>query len=293
MNVIVCLLEGPHDAAFLYKILKTNGYSEFRKPIKALPGPIFGFLTNPKHHSDLTVSEMTYDMANRRIYPFDVLIDENEANCILLYPLMGVQNAALREKIIKSIDDVVVLGDDGAADFSEDHKYVIAYLVDADNDGVEERLNSISEELMSFFPDIKVDVFKENGTVQIIGDLEIGVFVITEIGSQTGRLEDILIPLMKLDNDDIFSKAEEFLGIHEQTNLFKGKVERYENGIIKKINNVKYDYKKSLVATVGQLQKSGMSNTVCIKQTDYLETAKIQANESCRSIVNFLNKIIK
>ena len=70
---------------------------------------------------------------------------------------------------------------------------------------------------------------------------------------------------MRQDNDDIFEEAEKFLGIHSSCNLFKEKLTYDESWtVLKKVNKVKYSHKKSLVGTVGQLQKSGMTNTVCI-----------------------------
>ena len=94
---------------------------------------------------------------------------------------------------------------------------------------------------------------------------------------------------MKENNDDIFEKAENFLSIHEETTLFKGKV-LYDGGKIKKVNTVKFDYNKSLIGTVGQLQKSGMNNTVCITQTDYLNDTKILKDQTCINIMNFIRE---
>ncbi len=46
-NIITILLEGMHDAAFLYKILKANKFNSCNQTIKELPNPIQGLLRNP------------------------------------------------------------------------------------------------------------------------------------------------------------------------------------------------------------------------------------------------------
>ena len=75
--------------------------------------------------------------------------------------------------------------------------------------------------------------------------------------------------------------------------MFKGKIKYYDNGKIKKVNDVKYDHNKSLIGTVGQLQKSGMNNTVCITQTDYLNKNKILKDDSCNLIMDFIRKTLE
>jgi len=44
---------------------------------------------------------------------------------------------------------------------------------------------------------------------------------------------------------------------------------------------------------MGQLQKSGKSNTTCIRDTDYLTLEKIQGSPKCQEIITFLNKVIR
>lgn len=292
-NIITCLLEGPHDAAFLYKILKSHDFKDYKGQIKELPQPIYGLLSNPKYFSNVKIEEMTVEFANKRIYPCDILVDDKSTNYILLYPLLGTSNTHLREKIINTFDDVIITGDEFAADFSNDNTFSIAYFLDADQVGVAKTVESVNKEISTFFPKIKFNGFKKNKEVTKIGDLEIGLYIITEYQKETGKLEDVLIPIMRENNEDIFEHAEAFLSIHDQTKLFKDKLKRKDDGTIYKVNDIKYDHKKSLVGTIGQLQKSGMTNTVCIKQADYLTNEKIKLDHSCNDILSFVKSLIK
>ncbi len=105
-------------------------------------------------------------------------------------------------------------------------------------------------------------------------------------------LEDVMLPLMKQDNDDIFDAAETFLKIINTCALFKDKLKSDKDGHLKKVNNIKYTHSKSLIGTIGQLQKSGKSNTVCISDADYLTDKKILNNDTCKEIVELLKQVL-
>ena len=284
-NVIICITEGPHDAAFLYKIIKSNDFKSYKKTLKDLPSVISNLLSNPRSIANKKIEDLKVDMANRRLYPFNILTDGS--NLILLYPLLGKDNILIRKKLINTIDDLIILNDPFAADFTSDIEYTVLYFWDADKDSIKIRINKINEELKSFY-DNKVDGNLQNYSFLKINNINFGAYIFTEPQKEFGNLENILIPLMRNNNEDIFGEAEKFLSIHENTTLFKGKLEYDENSNIKKVNKTKFDFYKSLIGTVGQLQKSGMNNTVCITQTDYLNKEKILKNKTCIEIMNFI-----
>lgn len=111
-------------------------------------------------------------------------------------------------------------------------------------------------ELKSSFPESETENIDKlvNKEILLIEDIYVGGFIFAEAGKDTGLLEDILIPLMKQDNKLIFDLTNFYLDIHEEVPLFKGKVD-YDDTTKKKINGEKYSHKKSLIGTVGQLQK--------------------------------------
>ena len=109
------------------------------------------------------------------------------------------------------------------------------------------------------------------------GKLKVGAFIFSKDGEETGKLEDILVPLMKQDNEQIFENAEGFIDRHYEESRCRGK---------------KFDKGKSVIGTVGQLQKSGGSNVVCIDQTDYLTDEKVLNNAQCKEIITFFDQFI-
>ena len=53
-KVILALLEGPHDVAFVYRILKEIGFKSTKKIIKDLPSPLNLYLSNPRQFQSAT-----------------------------------------------------------------------------------------------------------------------------------------------------------------------------------------------------------------------------------------------
>ncbi len=294
-RVLIAIVEGPHDAAFIYKILKCKGFNEYKGKVKDIVEPIGGMLKNPKHYANIEIEDMSVFEIKKLIFPSDVLYRGDE--WVLLFPLEGNSNRSLREKVILSIHDSVNVIGAHEDEFSDGNTFSIAYFWDADDAGIRDKMRAINSELGVIFDDDKFPVIESNASYHKYIKTNVGIFIFTQDGEEYGRLENILLPLMQEGNADIFAKAEEFLSIHEMTNLFRGKITLNEGGTshpsdILKVNGIKFDYEKSLVGTIGQLQKSGSTNSVCIRQADYLTNEKIISDATCGRIVSFIEEIL-
>jgi len=283
-NIIFILTEGDHDSAFIYRIIKSYGGVTDAKVIKTYPFPLNDLFVNGI--SNISIEELNIQEAASRFLPYKVM--NQGQNIFLLYTIGGDAQAAKRASLLKVVNSFNAKDDD-AIQVVKDTMFSVLFFFDADDHGVRARVNQIRVELNSTFDKEILDESFENKNIYAVENLKVGVFVFAEDGKEIGMLEDILIPLMRQGNDDIFEAADTFLSIHEQTTLFKGKL-KMDNDVIKKVNGQKYSYRKSLVGTVGQLQKSGKSNTVCISDADYLNDSKIQENNTCIDIYQFITK---
>lgn len=287
-NIIILLTEGDHDAAFLYRILKANGFAKYSNVIKNFPPPLNELLL--EDILNVSIPEVNLQSARTRFLPSNVVTEG--INTILIYALQGESRTDNRVKLIdafnsfntKNTRQIQVL---------KDTTISMLYFLDADNLGINARIKQINDELTVAFPGVEFDKITDNASLKMVDDILIGAYIFTESGKETGKLEDILIPMMEDGNEDIFKEAKVFLSIHESTNLYKGKVELNEDKSIKKVFGDRYHPKKSLIGTIGQLHKSGKSNTVCISDSYYLTDAKIIADAACKSIVEFLRKAMK
>lgn len=286
-NFIFILTEGDHDAAFIYRVLKANGFSTYSEKIGEFPPPLNNFLQ--ADIKNITIPDVKIEAARVRFLPNEVL--HKEDNLILMYALGGDSVSQLRISLIKTLN-AFNIQDPDALQAAPEIDIAVLYFLDADDKGTASRLTQITNELTQAFGIAALPAAVINNELVEIEDIHFGAHIFTKPGTDEGMLEDILIPLMEQDNDDIFDAARGFLSIHETTKLFKGKL-TYDGAVIKKVNKHKYAEKKSLVGTVGQLQKSGKSNTVCIRDADYLSDEKINVNPTCTTILEFINKAVK
>lgn len=286
-NFIFILTEGDHDAAFIYRILKANGFKTYSEKIGSFPPPLNDFLQ--ADIKNITIPDVKIEVAKVRFLPNEVM--HKEDNLLLIYTLGGDSVRQLRMSIVKTLN-AFNIQDPDALQAAPEIEISVLYFFDADDKGVTYRLLEITEELKEIFEIEELPNQMLNNELLDIEDMTFGAHVFTKPGTDEGLLEDILLPLMEQDNDDIFTAARKFLSIHPDTGLFSDKL-TYVGPVLKKVNKQKYTEKKSLIGTVGQLQKSGKSNTVCIRDADYLNDAKIHGNPTCMTILEFINKAMR
>ena len=289
-NIVFILTEGDHDAAFIYRILKANGILTNHVILKDYPFPLNELFKNGI--SSIPIEDLNIDTARSRFLPSRVM--QKGDDILSIYRIGGDSQEQKRIELIKAIN-AFNTPDPNAIQVLKDIKISILFFFDADNKGIAKRIEQLKKELrLSFLvEEEKIDKIK-NKEIILIEDVNIGAFIFTEENKDVGLLEDILIPLMRQGNEEIFTHAEDFLDIHESTSLFKNRVTYNEDhSEKKKVCGVKYAYKKSLVGTVGQLQLSGKSNTVCISDADYLTNDKVKIDTTCVDIFDFIRKTIK
>lgn len=286
-NFIFILTEGDHDAAFIYRILKANGFNTYSEKIGNFPTPLNKFLQTDL--KNITIPDVKIEVAKVRFLPNEVICKED--NLLLIYTLGGDSVKQLRISIVKTLN-AFNIQDPDALQAAPEGNFSVLYFFDADDKGVEQRVIELQDELREVFEIEELPGEMTNNELLEIEDMTFGIHVFTKPGVDEGLLEDILLPLMQQDNDDIFFAARSFLSIHPTTHLFSDKLV-YRDDVLKKVNGQKYAEKKSLIGTVGQLQKSGKSNTVCIRDTDYLNDVKINGNQTCITILEFINKAMR
>ena len=288
-NTIFILTEGDHDSAFLYRILKANGFTSYKEKIKDYPAPLNRFLQ--ADIVNVSIPEVNIQEARTRFLPYYVM--QYKDNLIFIYSIGGDSKNKIRTKLVKSLNALNTTDKD-AIQALPNTSICVLYFFDANNKGTNFRINQIIEELTCAFPQVPFEetTHYKASTFYEIENLKIGAHIFRKTEEDNGKLEDVMLPLMQQGNDDIFEAAEIFLKTNTTCNLFKDRLKYDENNELKKVNKVKYYPLKSLIGTVGQLQKSGTSNTVCIGQTDYLSNDKILGNDTCKEIVELLKQVI-
>jgi hypothetical protein len=289
-KVILALLEGPHDVAFVYRILKENGFNSTKKIIKDLPSPLDKYLSNPRQFLSASFDNLKVGAVRLASFPMEVL--EKGENTILLFPTGGVTQSEIRKKIISQFNAIKELGNEGSADNEKELSISILYLLDAENDGLSFRLRAIENEIKEAMEITEQNLEFTNASFLKVDDIDFGVYIFTEPEKEIGRLEDILLPLMRLNNDDIFDHAHTFLNKVNEFNLFNGKTNHNDVMKISKVDNQKFNYEKSLISAAGQLQTSGKSNVQVIREGSFLSKEKILGESNCIEIAKFIEKTL-
>lgn len=202
---------------------------------------------------------------------------------ILFYVMGGDGKAERRKEFLKKIQSIIIQpGEIRQGRVSHDIVLGMIYFFDADTQGVMKRLASVKREIGEIITTIAEDDFSHNGHFGFYEGIKLGAYIFSDQDNNIGKLEDILLPIMKVDNDVIFKWADKFLDyFHDENRLFPLKLQITnetiaENRSRSNKDRYKYDRSKSIIGAIGQLQQSGGSNTVCIGFTDYLTLDKIQ-----------------
>ncbi|MBE7649015.1 DUF3226 domain-containing protein [Tenacibaculum finnmarkense] len=270
INITYVLYEGKHDAALLTRLLRENGYSNYTdKKIDDFPTSIKGFLSSK-------IKNFVYEDENN-IYqkpqlPNAICKCKTEDKWFLFYEMGGDSKVKYVKNIIKGIAKKES-GFSGEQSFETDNLASLALFFDADESLAKRKekfTNNYTDTLSSFCKNVSVsNSYKIQSTDQD-GFSKIGLYI---YGADTGSgtLEDIVIPLMKKNNETVFLEANNFL--ENQMNA-----QTYSNSSKKG---------KALIGVVGQIEHQGKANQVIISDTKLITKGKFSADATFKEILSF------
>ncbi len=268
-QIIALICEGAHDVEFLSRILKSNNFSNNDGlKIKEYPSPIDQLLKSEATKTN--VDDLNLLTVRQVLLPGATLRKEN--TFFLLYALGGDGKKEIRKQLLSDFY-MLIPKENEISSLPDDTSLGIVYFLDADDKGIAVRISELNNEINEVVGNTPFtnhrEIFDQSG-------LKLGAYIFTGADNDKGKLEDVLMPLMKLNNEAIFDSADSYL----QANFNDTRKAQ------------KYDNDKSIIGVVGQLQISGTSNTVCIKKSDYLNDEKIKSNPKCIEIVEYINSLI-
>ncbi len=294
-QIVTIFCEGPHDVAFIYRMLKSIAYESYDGcKIGDLPIPFNQLITREVEKSD--VEKLNLIEVRRGFLPAKVLRQENKY--IFLYSLGGDTKSEARQRMIGDI--LTFIPEPGEISIiPKGTNFSVIYLFDSDNMGVEARLSKLNEEINTILGAKGKINFSTNSSFESIYEIKFGAYIFTGQDNNTGTLEGILLPLMKGNNEEVFDEAERFIDVnHDSARLFPLKINIdsvkkivTEQRSTRRRDKYKFDRSKSIIGIVGQLQCSGKSNVVCISDADYITMDKIQRDSKCSEIIDFLSAI--
>lgn len=271
MDLKIIMVEGPHDGAFISKVMQVNGYKTCKKPIgKYSPAFIAKYLSG--QYKIAPVDELNLQSVRQQIIFPSYSLLRGEEEMMLIFQMGGDGRGDKRKKLVGDIFQF--LRSSMTADaVSDSGKITFVYEFDADEEGVQARLQQVTQEIRQI--DEALPEITKNGSYIESDGIRWGVFIF-EDGSGKGRLEDIILPMMEQDNDDVAGYAKDFVDKRDAFKLFQ---------MVKPTSHPQ----KARVGVMGQLEKAGCPNSAIIEQSSYLTKEKILGSPVCCQIFEFLS----
>lgn len=264
-KITIVFCEGQHDIAFLSKILFAHEYKKYDKALDKFLKP-FG----DQYYSlmkDIEISDKKLGFQTDYKIPA-VSLYKND-NLILFHNMGGDMKSSERNEVLAMYKNFK--GDDGFTS-SYNFEYKFLYFLDSDEKNIDDRVGELNVELKLNTPLV------HNNVVTNIHHYGCYIY--------DGVLEDILLNLMKPSNDEYFVNSKNFIDANpintDRQKEFKCFDETYKSGN-------KFKEKKSVISIAGQLQFSGMNNSVIIAHSDYIKKSDILANDHCQNIIKLFH----
>lgn len=273
---IIVFCEGEHDIAFLSRILFVLGFSAYEKKVKDFHKPFNQLYITNLSNKKFEDTEFKFQRPKRKV-PYTVLIKDDIL--VVFHNFDGDGNFASggAESIKKMYLDLNIESRRKIENY-EFISYRFLFFLDSDDIGVEKRLDELKK-LMT------LEEF-ENNTIYTKDTYEVGAYIFHDDKDphKYGKLEDILLEVMKDSNENIFEKSKNYI---EENILTTDRQRRFICNSEKEepIGRIEFKKLKSIISSAGQLQFSGSSNTVIIANSDYIKKADIDANVHCQNII--------
>jgi len=268
-NITIVFCEGQHDIAFLSKILYVHGYKEYKKKLKVFKEPLGEqYLSILREEKNISEKKLGFNPIYK--IPSVALFKDNE---LVLFHNMGGDGRDTERAELLSMYKNLQAEEDDFSSFDLNFKFL--YFFDADTSTVQDRLDELNKELT-----LTQDI--EHNIILNVDSYHWGCYIFHK-GTVGGYLEDILLDLMKSNNEDIFENTEAFISSNiltpiERQSEYKPFSDTYNN-------RCKFYDKKSIISIAGQLQFSGMANAVIISKSDFIKKDDILNSQVCNDIV--------
>lgn len=281
MKVTILMCEGPHDVAFISRIMHADGYHTYSVVINSYPPFIADFLRS--HITKGSLDDLKLQEARGGLFLPSIALYKDD-RLLLLYRLNGDSKKGGRQNIVSAFD-MLFRNSQVSRDniLREDDSLTIVYVYDADKKGVNSRINEINVELQEFLS-VESPMSVTQAGFDTYNGIKYGAFIfnVPDEGDGHGRLEDLVLPLMSQANTDIRKDADILIQKRksQQYNLFS---------VASKDKDKDFDCQKATIGIMGQLQKSGTPNSAIIEQSAYIDDTQIQADTACIQIIKFVN----
>lgn len=267
MNILFILCEGVHDAQFIGRLLKANGYEEYKKTLSEYPFPLNNFIIN-KYTAE-SVDSVRIGRPYFPLVPACAFFHKDQEMLVLPTPLRGMDQHKVGVPLLRELSEDFEPGHLRRYKKSPIKKIALLFIYDADDRGIEPTIDLFKQpdRYGNFFEDLS----SLNHAEWLVSKyFPIAIFVLTKESQPTGTLEDILIALFQQQNKELVETTNSMVNKHFQ-----------EQGEAK---DLPYQSKKNkgVLTACGQNEKNtaGSSLNVIIRDTKLIDDNTLIDNQN-------------
>jgi hypothetical protein len=309
MKKVKCVFvfcEGPHDVAFVSKVLKVN--KKFKdigdRNIAELPYPISKhYIAKNQVYEPLTDVQRVSDP----FMPKSVIWDDKKQTYFILYAVGGVSELISWKKessVVKEIELIklsILDGLKGLRDIEDgvldklDFTYnkrninpqeaiaydpVFAFVMDADEGTASERYQEFKTNYETIFGANSFDVLEENSWN---ANQNLGLFIFSDATSKRGSLEDLVESVVK-----------EKTTYQQMQTHYDTRIPVKSPGDTKQISATSIKRKKASLCATGQDFYPGSSLAVIVADENnrVLDEQLINNDPQCQALADFFNQVV-
>ena len=285
MKPIFILCEGPHDIAFLGRLLKSIGVKPFEEPLANYqPIPLRKFLITRYQDRDVAGGHFRSTGKNKGAFIAEAppILEaayrlEEPARLLLFLRCLGDQHA---DAIRDFLESVVELSLPGAANVGL-ASFGVIFVGDADDNGIESKASYWRKEFEAVLTPV-IPRFAElmaNAPDKIVrcGDFSAGCCVFTSSGRTTGTLEDVVWPLLYQGISARLDDAQKYVATHGVSGT---EVARGKNPSTKK--------QKAALTIAGQIDSPGYALSVVLRDTLAFDDDLLRSDTACNTLIQTL-----
>lgn len=106
MRIVFVLCEGPHDVAFLSRLLASAGYAPYKKKVKDFPDPLGKWLGTAA--TKLSIQDLNVDKVYKELnalLPAAALRSDTKNHLVLLYSMNGDSQGEKRKVLLDTLKE--------------------------------------------------------------------------------------------------------------------------------------------------------------------------------------------
>ena len=195
-KIVFFICEGAHDTAFLYRLFLTEGFQTYKEIIGKFPKPLDSFILKALSRGDY--ENMKLMETGRKTIPTEILFKWK--TLVMFYDIGGDSNKKRRKDLIEQFLALKPSDESGEYEWNAQkiQEYFFIYFFDADHKGVAQRVKEVEQEVKEIFNIDSVKI-SHAGKTQVLKGYNVGCYIFAKDDGY-GKLEDIMIPLMRKKN---------------------------------------------------------------------------------------------